>query len=56
MIIEANLELIKDAPASEDVESYTKALGKPYRCNKFIGTKNTHTLWPSIKTGIIGIR
>ena len=38
MIIEADLELIKDTSASEDIESHSKALGEPYRGNYFIIT------------------
>ena len=37
MIIEADLELIKDTRAPEDIESHSKALGEPYRCNYFVG-------------------
>ena len=38
MIIEAHLELIKDARTSKYVEPYTKAFGKPYWGNYFVAT------------------
>jgi len=38
MIIEAHLELIKDARTSKNVEPYTKAFRKPYWGNYFVAT------------------
>jgi len=36
MIIEAHLEVIKDAGTSENVKPYTKALREPYWCNYLV--------------------
>ena len=67
MIIKADLELVKDASTSKDIESQSKALREPYGRNYFIATDlqteivapestNAQSLWSSINTGIIGIR